>query len=1195
MAITVNDIRLFQSQDNTDEDSGGGARTRNEVIDAQVNNLFPDISRIDTVSGDVALRKVFPVVNTDNRDIYYGAHTMLRDTPNDPNVSALLFYTNSAFDQRSEAQNDIEAYVVPSFRSTFYLFGRHIEGARAVTFLQREEETLPDVGEVYYLEHDETNQYIRIISIESTVITLTYQNADYRRRRVIATIDQPLASEFIGSEFRPEGQQPNTASTFDTQVADAAKYYGTKTLNSDAIAGGRTVDVDDIFEQLVPSTKAQTPLVNQQALQNGEILVPDPNGIESREEITYADTIILPSPISPGTLRGSSLEDDGNGNLTIGGVPSGTIDYKSGTISVTRSISGGNTVFWIPASVYVAGIDYSVNVAITQENQGTVYVRNVTPIPTAPNYYVEYRSQGRWYRILANDDGTLGNDPQVGVGTLNDNGDGSATFSITLGALPDIGSDLIFSWGSGETTTTIRDEINDQATMTLQYQLPHSNIVPTSLDMTLTTPNGNTTITSNANNELVTNRGAAIDGYFDDRNGLIVIETLNSNSVILPSVGTTDDVVLQYDTQDTPAPSDPGGENTINNPAFTEFQPTIIEGGRNPQDWTGYRHQLGQPITEGYLEVFLDLRVGTSEIPLPWWETEVCRLWGKRSGFLQPSTHPSGLIFGDYKPNGEVTIYIRKNAPRNVINPNYSPVTISGSSRVSGGYQPNAGINYVDPRDVKLGEFVGVTSIILQTERIPDVNPKTTHNLTQTFSQNAQFKIGLVPNLAGSITMEAGRINTVGQDIVSRGTNVHDYPTNAQIGTIDNSNGIMTLSYWKNLTSFSTVAYSAFVDVTLPVKYVEFAAFRTAAQSLVTSSFQLRYTTENGTFTATTNSDGEFTGTDIDTVNSYVDTITGLAVVFFTARVDPESIRYDAVAETTLPLDPELLGLNPVRLPSNGRVPVFQAGSTLIIFNEESTDIGTPAAGSVTTLGRQLQAYIEVVDVNGKRLDRAQFTADRENGTVTFADPLVLQDKYDEALTPPLTVIDRVEDMVLCSNAQINGTLGLVSPLSRDYPAGSKVASALVWGDIGARYFNLFSQVVFSGEWSDTPDRDQTTARYDDINYPIQVTNKDSLAGRWMIQFTGTTSVQVVHEVLGIVEANINIATDDVMPINPATSAPYFVMLRQGFGSGWVRDNIIRFNMESGDENMWVIRTVQPGQLTQAQDSMELEIRGDAN
>lgn len=50
-----------------------------------------------------------------------------------------------------------------------------------------------------------------------------------------------------------------------------------------------------------------------------------------------------------------------------------------------------------------------------------------------------------------------------------------------------------------------------------------------------------------------------------------------------------------------------------------------------------------------------------------------------------------------------------------------------------------------------------------------------------------------------------------------------------------------------------------------------------------------------------------------------------------------------------------------------------------------------------------------------------------------------------------------------------------------------------------------------------------------------------------------------------------------------------------GFGSGWVTNNVIRFNTDSGDQNMWVIRTVQSGALSELTDNIEIEIRGDAN
>lgn len=1204
MAITNEDIILYQSQDNSDNDSGGGARVAAEVVDGAVNNLFPDISRIDSVSGDVALRKVFPVVVTDNRDIYYGAHSMISAVPEDPLVSALLFFTDSPYDKRIDAQNQIEAYVTASYKSGFYMFGRHIKGARAVTFLQREEEQLPDVGEVYLLEEGALTQYIRITKIESTVITLTYSNIDYKRRRIIATIDQPLEQNFTGSEFHPDGQRDNTCDTYNTQVADAAKFYSTKNVDETAIAGAQSIKVDSIFEQLVPSTKSQSPLVNQDAFVNGTLLITDDTVSEMSKAVSLSSsgtTITTGTPIVPGSVHSSAfggITDDGSGVLYVDGSPNGTVNYNEGIISYTYNGTGTTTFLWRPANITNAGVQFSSATKVTQENQGLVSVLNVTPVPTMPNAYVDYRSQGKWYRIAANQDGTMGADPSVGVGMFNDNGDDTGTFSITLGALPDVDSSIIYSWGTGDTNTDVREEINTQSSMRLEYPLPDRNIVNSSFTMTLAAEVGtDTVITANADGTLTSNRGAELGGVIDRQNGLVVIDHLDSNDRILPATDGVDDVTLAYDVQDdVTTPGTDGFVSTINNPVFvkkaTVLPPAnLLSYHQDPADYEMWEYDTGAAINSTNVELDLTIKVGVPSIPAPWWSDTPLTLHHYYGGIMKARGYDvsSETVYGYMQPSGVIRVYIRINNPRRAYTTGYSPdVDTTGTS----GYKTNV-LTALDLKPVDLAQFESVTAIRLQTAEIPAGNPVTPKTYTQSFGSIAKYRIDLPTSIAGNTALELGSIDAVDQVVTTSGGNAID-DTGLQVGTINNSNGVMTLSYWRSLEKFKVVSLVTYVNVNKPTDFVKYAAFRTAATKLVTSSLQLRYQTVNGSFSATTDANGVVTGTDIDQAGSYVDTQTGMASIVFTAEVNPNSIKYDAVAETSLPLDPELLGLNPVRLPSDGRVPVFTAGRHIVIFNEANTDVATPTAGQVVNLARDKQAYIEVLDVNGHRLDRAQFTADRDTGTVTFANPLVLQDKYNNVLTPPMTIVDRVEDMVLVADAQINGLLSLSAPLTREYGVGSKIASALVWGDIGARYFNLFSQAFFD-EWSDTPTQNPTTAKYDDINYPIQLVNKDSAAGRWMIQFKSSTTVDVIHEQLGVVESNVNITTTDVAPINPATSLPYFTMPKEGFGAGWVTSNIVRFNTESGDQNMWVIRTVQSGQLTVEQDNIDIDIRGDAN
>jgi hypothetical protein len=312
--------------------------------------------------------------------------------------------------------------------------------------------------------------------------------------------------------------------------------------------------------------------------------------------------------------------------------------------------------------------------------------------------------------------------------------------------------------------------------------------------------------------------------------------------------------------------------------------------------------------------------------------------------------------------------------------------------------------------------------------------------------------------------------------------------------------------------------------------------------------------------------------------------------------IDPDSIRYDAVSEVRLPMSAELLGLNPVRLPSTGRVPVLGNGDTLVIFHEED-QVVAPAAGATVSCGRVDVALMEVVDSQGLRLDYHQFTVDRDLGEITFEDPLSLVDISTNALVGPYKLINRIENMRLASNVDITGNISVTTPPDRDFPAGSKVASALVWGDTGSRVFNFFHQESWnsgSPVWSDARIGDDTTAKYDAINNPIEIVNKGSMSERWTIRFINSSTVQVIGEKLGVVLGSHSIASD-ISPINPATGTPYFIIRAAGFGAGWTTNNVIRFNTDGANQNMWAIRTTQPGAATESKDSIELEVRGDAN
>ena len=166
MAIAKSDIKLFKSQRLTDEADGGGRATGTAVVDGEVNNLFSDISRLDRTIGRINLRKGFAGVSTTMADPYQGAHAIITEGPADPRVSVLLF-AGTQTDERADARNAIESFVVPAVSASFELLGNQLKGQRAIACIQREEQRLPEIGQVFQLVNGTTaSQYVRITAVD---------------------------------------------------------------------------------------------------------------------------------------------------------------------------------------------------------------------------------------------------------------------------------------------------------------------------------------------------------------------------------------------------------------------------------------------------------------------------------------------------------------------------------------------------------------------------------------------------------------------------------------------------------------------------------------------------------------------------------------------------------------------------------------------------------------------------------------------------------------------------------------------------------------------------------------------------------------------------------------------------------------------------------------------------------------------
>jgi hypothetical protein len=553
--ITRDDIRLYRAQVNNDEDNGGGSMSGDEVVDGVVNNLFPDISRIDTTAGDVAMRKVFPAVVTENTDVYYGAHTIIRKNPDDERVAVIMVDTKDPHDRRSEAQSKSEAALTFSYEAQFYLFGAHIAGMRALTFMGTLSTEAPPLGDAFYITDGQNSQYVRIVDVETREVTMSYSAGggnfvDYQRKLFICEITAPLDSDFDGSAFYPGGNQ-SAVHTYHTTDANAVKYHGTKTLVQDWTTDSAILQLDSIYSQLVPASLRQEALVDQQGPKSLPVLISnlpdnyDGNASAIKQssqisssfpvEFTNANgqqyTVDLGSPLVPGSVSVEGKKE-ANGLIEVSSVVSAVVDHVNGTLRFERNSTGTATLnvviaFTRAASALVAA-RFTTSVEIGSGNNGLVHTQNVHPIPSPGSLRIEYRSGGKWYEIPMNTMTSLGIDADIGVGSINYNGDGSATIAVTLGAEPDIGSRIIYTWAHAEGAESL--ELLPESNYKVQLPLSAGERVQrASITITGTYYSGVTYEWNGAGFDRVSGSGS-MTGQVDADTGLITISELISAS-----------------------------------------------------------------------------------------------------------------------------------------------------------------------------------------------------------------------------------------------------------------------------------------------------------------------------------------------------------------------------------------------------------------------------------------------------------------------------------------------------------------------------------------------------------------------------------------------------------------------------------------------------------------------------------------
>lgn len=517
MPIQEQNIVFVESQVMDDVPEGGGAATGRVIADGQMNNVFPDISDLDRAYGRFNLRKIFVAVRTASTDLFGGARSLITELPEDDALGYTLFTTSDPFDQRADASGRVEAYLGASTEWSGYLLENHISGQRSIQIFQRPGATPPDPGETMVLVEgeggaSEKRQYVRAtrVTVETRQFTQVGGSSgylDYDAEVVTIEISDPLRYDFSGSPpSRLFTRSPAAAKIRGTLVTDATRYYGASPLSAAAGVGDYDVRVASMWARLVPSSQTEIPLVDRLLAGDATPIVRASAGdIAYNTSLTLAPgaSITLPTPCWPGSLSialgAHSLTDDGLGIVKYNGVGVGAIAYGTGQITLsagTPYTSGSVSITYGPAAP-VQLPSHTTLRPVTAANRSYVWVVPLSPQPSPGSIEIAYQAQGRWYTLRDNGQGAIaGSDSSYGSGSVNY---GTGTVNVTLGALPDAGSAIMFAWGTpAEYIPMTQPELGIQAPL-VDYTLASGNCEPGTLSISW--DSGGSTVTATDDGE----------------------------------------------------------------------------------------------------------------------------------------------------------------------------------------------------------------------------------------------------------------------------------------------------------------------------------------------------------------------------------------------------------------------------------------------------------------------------------------------------------------------------------------------------------------------------------------------------------------------------------------------------------------------------------------------------------------------
>ena len=1091
MPIQEQNIVFVESQVMDDVPEGGGAATGRVITDGQMNNVFEDISDLDRAYGRFNLRKIFLAVRTLSTDLYGGAKTVVTALPQDDALGYTLFSSNDPFDTRDQAADRVEAYLYKGPIWPGYLYENHIVGMRAINLIQGVGSALPVVGKTLCLVQDEG---------------IAGEKEQYVRVTEVSNVAEVTFNQGSSEEFTRWVVTLALSDALRFDFTGHSPYRMDATINYTGKARIRDTTVADATRYYGAQRLATAASVGALTVQAQSIftkLVPS----------AQTETPLVSQPMHP---------------------------------SLVATLTAGDR------TVEVAQQAHTRALQVTAENRRLNWVETLNVIPAPGTLSVSFRAQGNWYELRDNGSGSLAaSDPSIGAGSISYV---TGAASISLGALPDVGSQVMFAWASpthyAQRTGAGADAAN---TADLRYTLQSAPVVPGTVSISYPVSSVIRTVTDPSSNGVLVGTGVA--GTINYATGDVVLRFTTP-----PDVGTS--VTNDYTRRvgegllAEGAATVSGGQFTV--PGTTPFKNggTLTFVVSDPE---------GTPMSlPAYITPAGEVRIAAATRPLPY------------NWYRHVQDQPVGTFSA---ATGVVTI-------------SQQVAIVTATYGLAGGY-------WGWTADNRLGDITAVSDIKVERDGVAFSPDAITGE--QIALADAGLELRLLTTVSDDLVPNSLRFSVLGKTFEDRAGILYaniDPGTGSgtPAGVVDYSTGIASITFWQNASTSTPTVTSCLTRYGLWATGE--ASFRAALSPIKPEALSITANLLGGAaITGSADANGVITGTQMrgevnyEMGTAWVEFGTDNAGTWTPAEVIPDTIRYNAVAYSYLPLDANILGIDPVRLPSDGRVPIYRPGDVVMVMHSAETAPATVANGGTIDCGRTRIGWIRVIDATGASKPSG-YTLDRATGIVTFTDV--------SSMTMPVKVRHTVGDLRQITDAQITGQLTLARPLTHTYPAGeSVVASCLIHGDRRARVSAVWDQATWNGTWSDSLVGSEATATLDTITHPIVVTNEGAETERWLLRWTSTTNVELIGERRGLVYSGP--FTADIAPINPRTrdenglnGAPYLHIPLAANGGGWSAGNVVRINTIGALADIWIARSIQQSDepLGDGEDGVELYALG---